>query len=352
VTAPRIPIWSRVAFLVLLPFVLYSAWGYIESRRLQSRVDVIQQRGEPLQRPYPRLTSENRQAERLYRAAAALQVAKEHSIEARNNIERGWRENRWTPDTIALVRGEVLANREALEFVDRASALPFAGFAPGTAYNYRAGDLMNLGRLLELRAAVEIGEQRFDAALASFYSEARLVRAVDALQFGIDGGMAGRSVPMFTGLSAAVSAVGRAAGRERLAQAFADVDVDDRLRADFMGRRVSLLNSFVDGSLARYPANPFVAHITVRQLDAFAEIIAAAKAPWPQRIEAITAVGRWPLGFGSANAVESAALRSYTKSIAEQVQRIRCARLIASPQPLVLVDPFTGKPLEVGNCPL
>jgi hypothetical protein len=211
---------------------------------------------------------------------------------------------------------------------------------------------MNLGRLLELRAAVEIAEQRFDAALASFYSEARLVRAVDALQFGIDGGMAGRSVPMFTGLSAAVSPVGPAPSRETLAQAFADVDVDDRLRADFMGRRVSLLNSFVDGSLARYPANPFVAHVTVRQLDAFSELIAAAEAPWPQRIEAVDAVGRWPSGFASGNAAESFGLRNYTKSIAEQVRRIRCARLMASPQPLVLVDPLTGKPLEVGNCRL
>jgi len=351
-TAPRIPLWSRVAFLVLLPFVLYTAWGYIESRRLESRVDAIQQRGEPLERPYPRLTSETRQAERLYRAAAALWVAPERSIEERNSIGRVSRENHWTPEAVALARQEVLANREALEFVDRAAALPFAGFAPGTSYNYRAGDLMNLGHLLELRAAVELSERRFDAALASFYSEARLVRAVDSLQFGIESGMAGRSVPMFRGLSAAVSGAGPDPGREQLARAFADVDLDDRLRMDFMARRVSLLNSFVDGSLARYPANPFVAHITVRQLDAFAEIIAAATAPWPQRIEAVTAVGRWPLGFASANAVESAALRSYTKSIAGQVQRIRCARLIASPQPLVLVDPFTGKPLEVGNCRL
>ena len=225
-STPGIPIWSRVAFLLLLPFVLYSALGYIESRRLESRINAIQQRGEPLEPAYPRLTSENRQAERLYRAAAALWVPQQRSIEARNSIGRASRENHWTPESIERARQEVLANREALAFLDRAAALPFAGFAPGTAYNYRAGDLMNLGRLLELRAAVEIGAQRFDAALASFYSEARLVRAVDALQFGIDGGMAGRFLPMFTGLSAAVSAARSAAGRETLALAFADVDVD------------------------------------------------------------------------------------------------------------------------------
>jgi hypothetical protein len=335
-SAPRVPIWSRVAFLVLLPFVLYSTLDYIESRRLESRINAIQQRGEPLERPYPRLTGESRQAERLYRAAAALLVAKQQ----------------WTPDTIEPVRQEVLANREALEFVDRAAALPFAGFAPGTSYNYRAGDLMNLGRLLEWRAAVEFSERRFDAALASFYSEARLLRAIDSLQFGIEGGMAGKSVPMFRGLSAAVSAAGPSPGREALARAFADVDLDDRLRTDFTFRRVSLLNSYVAGSLTRHPANPFVAYITVRQLDAFAELIAAAEAPWPQRIDAVNAVGRWPLGFASGNAAENAALRSYTKSIAEQVKRIRCARLMVSTQPLVLVDPFTGKPLEIGNCRL
>jgi hypothetical protein len=334
-SAPRVPIWSRVAFFVLVPFVVYSALDYIESRRLESRLNAIQQRGEPLQRPYPRLTGESRQAERLYRAAAALWVA----------------DRQWTPDTIEPVRKEVLANREALEFVDRAAVLPFVGFAPGTSYNYRAGDLMSLGRLLELRAAVELSERRFDAALASFYSEARLVRAIDSLQFGMESGMAGKSVPMFRGLSAAVSAAGPAPGREPLARAFAEVDLDDRLRTDFTSRRVSLLNSFVAGS-TRHPASPFVAYITVRQLDAYAELIAAADAPWPQRIEAVNAVGRWPVAFATGNAGEITVLRNHTKSIVEQVKRIRCARLIVSTQPLVLVDPFTGKPLEVGNCRL
>ena len=90
----------------------------------------------------------------------------------------------------------------------------------------------------------------------------------------------------------------------------------------------------------------------MRQLDAFAELVAAAEAPWPQRIEAVDVVGRWPSGLASGNAAESFGLRKYTKSIAEQVRRIRCARLIASPKPLVLVDPFTGKPLEIGSCRL
>src|SRR5262249_29878592 len=146
-------------------------------------------------------------------------------------------------------------------------------------------------------AAVEFNEGRFDAALASFYSEARLVRAVDALQIGIEGGMGGKVLPMFNGLSAVVSAAGPAPGREPLARAFADVDLDDRLRTDLMARRVSLLNSFVGGSLTRHPANPFVAYITVRQLDAFADLIVAAEAPWPKRLEAVDAVGRWPLGI-------------------------------------------------------
>ena len=342
-TASRIPVWSRVTFLVLLPFVLYSAWDYIESRRLESRLNVIQQRGEPTSPAYPQLTDESRQAERLYRAAAAL-------WKARNGLATAWRQNQWTPDTIEVAREEVLANREALEFVDRAAMLPFVAFAPGTSYNYMAGDLMNLWRLLELRAAVESSERRFDAALASFYSEARLVRAIDALQVGI--GMGGTVLPMFRGLSTVVSAAGSAPGREPLSRAFADVDLDDRLRTEFLSRRVLLLNSQFAGNLTRHPANPFVAHLTVRQLDAYAAIIAAAAAPWPQRIEAVNAVGRWPLGFASGNAAERDGLRNYTKSIAEQVKRIRCARLIVSTQPLDLVDPFTGKRLEASSCHL
>ena len=44
----RIPMWSRVVFFVLLPFVIYSVWNYVEFRRLQSRhpqlVGALQQR--------------------------------------------------------------------------------------------------------------------------------------------------------------------------------------------------------------------------------------------------------------------------------------------------------------------
>jgi len=66
----------------------------------------------------------------------------------------------------------------------------------------------------------------------------------------------------------------------------------------------------------------------------------------------MNAVDLWPIGFALRNTGSSVALRNYTRSVAQQVRRIRCARLIVSTTPLTLIDPFTGKPLEVASCHL
>jgi hypothetical protein len=81
-------------------------------------------------------------------------------------------------------------------------------------------------------------------------------------------------------------------------------------------------------------------------------LIAAADRPWPGRIEAVDAVNLWPVGIALRNERSTIAIRAYTKSVAEQVKRIRCPRLINSTVPPTLVDPLTGKPLEVAACRL
>jgi hypothetical protein len=139
-----------------------------------------------------------------------------------------------------------------------------------------------------------------------------------------------------------------------VARAFADIDHDDRLRSALIGSRAFMLSgsSPFSPGVGRNVANPFVAHILVRQLDAFAALIAAADRPWPARIEAVDAVNLWPVGIALRNERSTIAIRAYTKSVAEQVKRIRCARLINSTVPPTLVDPLTGKPLEVAACRL
>jgi hypothetical protein len=93
-------------------------------------------------------------------------------------------------------------------------------------------------------------------------------------------------------------------------------------------------------------------HLAVRSLDAFAAIVAATEQPWTRRVAAVKAVGVWPqptfFAFGSRG---QKMLNDYTDAIAEQMKRIRCARL-AIDGALNLIDPFTGRRLEMLNCRL
>lgn len=317
----RIPVWSRVAFLVLLPFAVYSVWDYIESRRLESRLAAIERLGQPLDIRTPVPVGDALQADRLYRAATAL-------VTGSKDLE---------------------ANKQALEFVDRAADLPFGGFMPGTSYNLQTSDLVRLARLLEYRSAVALDQHKADAALASFYSEARLVRAIEANPTAMGVGLA-----RFSGLSAAISTSSDSGMREKLARAFSDLDRDDRPKTVLVRGRAAILSGGTPTflGLSRRTANPMAAHILVQQLDAFASLIAVADTPWPARIDAMNAVDAWPYGFATKSPGGTTVLRNFTKSIAGQVQTIRCARLIASTAPVTLVDPFSGKPLERSQCHL
>jgi hypothetical protein len=345
----RIPNWSRIAFFVLLPFALYVLWDYVETRRIASRLDAIERRKEPLVIQGPTPTGQAREAERLYRAAAALVVSPgELPVIERNQLPAGANDDRWTPQTLALVRAYVDANREALELVDRAAGLPFIGFLPGTSYNYLVSDLVTLRRVLERRAALATHDGKGDAALSSFYSEARLAKAIDSTRNSER--LLITPIPLFSGLSAAVAAAPPGSRvREALAGAFADLDREDRLRTSLLVSRASM---FTMASLGprRHAANPLLAHMMVSQFDTYDQLLTAAEKPWPQRIEAVNAVDKWPdlILFRSSGRV----LREFTKTVVDQVRRIRCARLIVSTTPIDLVDPLTGTRLEMLNCHL
>ena len=346
--SPRIPNWSRIAFFVLLPFALYMVWDYVETRRIASRVNAIERRKEPLivQEQWP--TGPAREAERLYRAAAALVVSPgERPVIERNQLSAAAANDRWTPQTLALVRTSVDANREALDLVDRAAGLPFVGFLPGTSYNYLVSDLMMLRLALERRAALATHDGNGYAALSSFYSEARLARAIDSTRNSER--LLITPIPLFAGLSAAVAAAPRSNVLESLAGAFADLDRDDRLRTSLLVSRASM---FTMASLGprRHAANPVLGHMIVIQFDTYEQLLTAAEKPWPQRIDAVNAVDKWPdlILFRSSSRV----LREFTKTVVDQVRRIRCARLIVSTTPLDLIDPLTGKRLEMLNCHL
>src|ERR1043166_350896 len=339
--------WPRIVFFILLPFAVYSLWDYVETKRIASRIDAIERRKEPLivQGPFP--TGEARQAERLYRAAAALVVSPGvGSIADRNALSKAAPNDPWTPQGLALARAPVAANREAIDLVDRAARLSFVGFLPGTSYNYFAGDLLTLRIVLERRAAVALHEGKGEEALISFYSEARLARALDSMTVL-------RSffapIPRFAGLSAAVAAAPRSSVREALGPALADLDAGARLRPALLLSRAKTLTASSLGP-RRHAANPIVAHMIVTELDTYEAQLDAAGKPWPQRIHAVNAVAQWPETYPFPNG--GRILRDFTKLTVDQVRRIRCARLIVSTRPLDLIDPLTGQRLEPSQCHL
>jgi hypothetical protein len=269
-------------------------------------------------------------------------------IEDRNRTWKALRSGGdWTSDVMAIARLRVEQNREALDFVDRAAVLPFAGFLPGTSYNLRTSELVQLAQVCEFRAAVLASEEKGDAASASLYSEARLMRALDAASSTSWMSI----VPAFTNMAAIFArAKPSPASLDRLSAGLAALDRDDRMKATFIRFRASMLNEVMMSRPPSLQPGAFVAHLTVRSLDAFARIIAAADQPWTTRVSAINAVGIWPqpnvFALGDRG---PKLLADYTRMIADQMKRIRCARLSLDRQ-LDLVDPFSGQRLDVSSC--
>src|SRR6185436_11493297 len=66
--------FAIAAFVLLLPVAAWSAWDYVEARRLSSAVGEIRRRGEPVTtlRPQTRAEDAPNNAARFYDAAGAL----------------------------------------------------------------------------------------------------------------------------------------------------------------------------------------------------------------------------------------------------------------------------------------
>jgi hypothetical protein len=344
---------SLAIFIVLLPFLAYQIWDVVEAARLRSRVDALKAAGAPVFLSLPVIGGAELAA-RYYQAAAALQSNDSYSalpVEERNRTWTALRSGgNWTPTVMAIARLRVEQNREALDFVDRAAALPFGGFRPGTSYNTRTSELVQLAQVCEFRAAVLAADGNGDAAAASLYSEARLMRALDAVSSTPWMSLG----PAFTNMTTILSrAKPSPASLDRLSAGLEALDRDDRLKETFIRFRATMLGEVTTPRAPSRQPGAFTAHLTVRSLDALARIIAAADQPWATRVSAINAVGIWPqptvFALGSR---APAMLAEYTRTIADQMRRIRCARLSVSTVPLDLVDPFSGGRLDRSACRL
>lgn len=358
---------ASIIALLLLPFVIHAAWGYVEARRLDAAIRSIEARGEPVRTQSVAPVGDAATAARYYRAAAAL-------ASGFRADPRGWagelttaeRTGNWPDSLLAKIRTVIGPYEEMLSLVDRAAELPFDDFEPGTTYNYLAAGLIDAVRISSLRAIVNAFDGDAGGAARSLYSALRAGRWFAGRSFG----------PYALWFTSAVQlTVERVrpgdAELERLGRALAEVDDDNMLRRVFVGMRA--------GMLSQGPANPWFignraapvfvvdrpwrTHQVNRQLAWFSEVLNSVDAPWPDRIDAVGRVDYFNLDAPVTRermlkSVEYmvtplAVIRTLRTAVAiERHRRGHSEQLPArlsdlSPSYLqgTPIDPFTGQPL-------
>ena len=121
--------WSVVVFVLLLPFVAYTVWDYIEAARLDRVLHELDPQNGFAGSPGVRLDPNEAWAERYYRAGATLTsnyMPVLPVIQARlNRLSTAARADGWPPAILTDLRDNDRENVEALEFATKAAALPF-----------------------------------------------------------------------------------------------------------------------------------------------------------------------------------------------------------------------------------
>ena len=364
---PRFVRAAAVFTALLLPFLIHAAWGYVETRRLDAAIQSIEARGEPVRTQSIKPVGDAATAARYYRAAAAL--ASDFRTESRSwsgELTVAERTGDWPDGLLAKMRTVIEPYEEMLSLLDRAAALPFEDFGPGTEYNYLAAGLIDAIRITTLRAIVNASDGDADGAIRSLYSALRAGRWFSRTSL----------VPYSQWFKSAVEISlervrAGAADLDRLASALADADDDTVLRQAFLRMRA--------GTLSRRPANPWLigdraapvffvdrpwrTHQVIRQLAWYAEVLNVIEAPWPDRIDAVGRIDYFnldrpitreymlksvesmvtPLAF--VRTLRTAvAIERYRRGHSEQLPA-SLSHLSPSYLPAAPVDPFTGQPL-------
>jgi hypothetical protein len=289
--------WSAVAFVVLLPFVVHSIWDYYEERQLAEAIQEIERRGEPTKLADPHLDRESFESERDYRAAAVL--ASGFLLDTQASLKMvvaASQVGEW-PSDIGPLRSAVRIYENSLVLADRAASLPFRGFRIGTTYPARTSDLMSVQRLSGYRAIVLAADGNSDGAVRSLTTEVRLGEPLQRYAYS--------TLRVADAVHVLERTRASAAELARLGAAFDDLDDDRILAAWFQELRRTVLTSqrgsegagadvwsygrprLAERALATVTLfkGPWTTHILNEQLRIFAELIDAASAPWPDRID-------------------------------------------------------------------
>jgi hypothetical protein len=362
--------------VLLLPFVIHAAWGYVETRRLDAALKAIEARGEPIQPQMVVPLGDAATAARYYRAAAAL--ASDFRTDPRGwygDVRAAERTGNWPDGLLRTIRAVIAPYDEVLSLLDRAADLPFEDFAPGTTYNYLAQGLLQSSHIASLRSVVNAFDGDAGGAARSLYS------ALQAARWLSQEGRAfvPASMTWFnSGLQATLERVQpRDVELQRLARALGEVDNDNVLRQFFLGMRAGILSQgpanpwFIGSRVAPVFVvdRPWRTHQVNRQLAWYASVLAAIDVPWPDRIDAVGRVDYFNLDapFTRERFLKSveymvvplAIVRTMRTAIAiERYRRSHAEQLPASLSDLspsylqtTLIDPFTGQPILYATLP-
>lgn len=291
----RTTIGLATAILVVLAFAM---WDYVEGRRIKADIDRIVAAAEPINafelRSYER--PDDSPAAAYYLAAAALAAGQTSGPPRTETVFES-----------AEFASNWLANqdrRQIFELLDRATAQEFRGFSPGRLFGYRDSDLHALLRFARGRTKALLETGQSEAAIRSLESELMLFGArTRPLLLDLFRGV----WPTITNLEDLLRS-GEVKTREldRVAELLSATlpetifaDVFEEQRANLLTRAVRTLgprygDAEIPGASGNGPdlfarlRRPFVAHRLHRSLTEYEQLIAAARQPWPQRIQAMS----------------------------------------------------------------
>ena len=300
----RVRPWFRrvalVAFIVLVPIALHTAWDHYEARRLARLVSDIRARNELVgsASTIPAAESPDNAA-RYYEAAAALVDARDiygvpglaHKMSYAPEAERS--------KVVEEVRAWLKRNAEAEKFLARATDLAFEGYPPGTGYSYRTDRLLKLARLANFRAFERLEAGDGEGAAQSIVQQLRINRALGASGHGAVSMMASfwtANVPLRE-MARLIAAAPSVAALQRVHSAMREIDDDAALEQSVLVERAFYIRNYWDESRGWYARhrdvpNDAVSYVTrplmtrrfVEMIEITTTLLERSRQPWPQRL--------------------------------------------------------------------
>jgi hypothetical protein len=398
--------WLRrvaiAACIVLTPIAIWTAWDYVEARRLAAVVNAVKARGEPVttrSKPAEDVSSRDNAA-RYYVAAGALMdgTGLYGATGLFSRLDRAGTDER---SLAGDIKKFLDSNSKAEELLSTATDLEFRGFRPGFDDNFRLGQLYLLGRLADLRTLDRAMLHDGERAARAIVEQMRIVRALGWSErpYGFDlGGFAADAarrasvqVPRVLSIGATTAAL------ERLQRSLQDVDIDSAIEQEILSERALLLETYWNEPNGWYAApgygfgnptgpffyllRPWIAHRVVRQTQLLEEFLNTARRPWPEKLQLeapteseiaatrsrrtiLPKLSDWNIGNPNINRYVNARRTERTATTlalvrsalaATAVARFRLAHagelprtleeLVPAFLPNVPVDPYSGKPL-------